>query len=147
MKNFSVEDAVIILTVVSVVLAVAIAVASFFIWKFYQKNKVQEQTLYRSIDELNSGVKIHGEHLSSLDAESKNTREYNKAMGKLMLEEQRSYLYSVALQIESLVKKNDLLVSHNLIDTNQGKARNSQLLVLKGGLLQYADALSAQQIA
>ena len=109
MKNFSVEDAVIILTVVSVVLAVAIAVASFFIWKFYQKNKVQEQTLYRSIDELNSGVKIHGEHLSSLDAESKNTREYNKAMGKLMLEEQRSYLYSVALQIESLVKKNDLL--------------------------------------
>ena len=124
-----------------------IAVASFFIWKFYQKNKVQEQTLYRSIDELNSGVKIHGEHLSSLDAESKNTREYNKAMGKLMLEEQRSYLYSVALQIESLVKKNDLLVSHNLIDTNQGKARNSQLLVLKGGLLQYADALSAQQIA
>lgn len=147
MKNFSVEDAVIILTVVSVVLAVAIAVASFFIWKFYQKNKVQEQTLCRSIDELNSGVKIHGEHLSSLDAESKNTREYNKAMGKLMLEEQKSYLYSVALQMDSLVKKNDLLVSYGLIDVNFGKNRNSQLLVLKGGLLQYADALSAQQIA
>ncbi|MBQ8751344.1 MAG: hypothetical protein IJZ30_06895 [Alphaproteobacteria bacterium] len=149
MVNLNVENAVITLTAVCVFLGIICAVGGFLFYKFYKKNLLNEanyqqrqQELDLKLNELNSGMTSHDEKIEHLDLETVNTKQYNVAMGKLMLEEQKSYLYSVALQIDSLVKKNDLLMSFGLIDDNFGKNRNSQLLVLKGGLQQYADSLA-----
>lgn len=75
------------------------------------------------------------------DELGKNNR-YNKAMSQLMLEEQKTYLYSVACTLDSFVKKNNLQIEHGFITSEVGRYRNSQLLVLKGSLTQYADSLA-----
>ena len=149
MEKLSVENAVIILTVVSGILIIACVIGGYYFWKFHKKNLQQEsdyakrqQELDLQLKELVSGFTSHGEQIKHLGNETDCTKQYNMAMGKLMLEEQKSYLYSVALHIESLVKKNELLVSYGLIEDNLGKNRNSQLLILKGGLQQYADSLA-----
>ena len=152
METLNLENAVVTLTAVCVFLVIACAVGGFLLWKFHKKNLQQEadylqrqQDLDLKLNELNSGITDHGEQIEHLGSETDNTKQYNMAMGKLMLEEQKSYLYSVALQIDSLIKKNELLVSHGLIEDHLGKNRNSQLLILKGGLQQYADSLAYTQ--
>lgn len=153
MTNLNVENAVIALIVVCAFLGIACAVGVFLFYKFYKKNllkeqdfKKQQQELALKLGELNNGMVSQDEKIQHLGDETDNTRQYNKAMGKLMLEEQKAYFYSIALQIDSFVKKNDLLVSHGLIEDNLGKYRNSQLLTLKGGLQQYADTLASHQL-
>ncbi len=142
MGNLHSDDAVIILTVVSGILIFVCAIGVFFYWKFYKNNLEKEKNYTQRQQELDLKFEELRSNITQLGSETDNAKKYNMAMGKLMLEEQRSYLYSVALQIDALVKKNELLVMHGLIDNNLGINRNSQLLVLKGGLQQYADSLS-----
>lgn len=143
------ESAVIGLVIAAVVLFVGLGIAGFYFWKYYKLRKVESSAFkakQKELEDLLSGLNIQfgeqGKEILDLGKKTSDIRDYNQAMGRLMLEEQKSYLYSVALELDSLIKKNELLVRHNLIAQEVGAYRNSQLLVLKGSLQQYADSLA-----
>ncbi len=145
----NVESVVMGLAIATVVLFVSLGVAGYFLWKSYklrQQENAQfcekQSELERMLTALKEQFGEQGKEIFNLEEKTSAMRDYNQAMGLLMLEEQKSYLYAVALQLDGLVKKNDLLVQHKIIAPEIGQYRNSQLLVLKGSLQQYADSLA-----
>lgn len=145
----NVESIVIGLIIATVFLFVSFGVAGYFLWKSYKLRQQEnarfcekQSELERLIAVLNEQSGEQGKELFNLGQKTSAMRDYNQAMGLLMLEEQKSYLYSVALNLDGLIKKNELLMRHNMIAPEIGQYRNSQLLVLKGSLQQYADTLA-----
>ncbi len=126
-----------------------VVVAIVFFLKKDKENKIKADELKQQQAKFENEMKSFEEKVSEQadtlnkqgDELGKNNR-YNKAMSQLMLEEQKTYLYSVACTLDSFVQKNELQIEHGFISYEVGRYRNAQLSVLKGSLMQYADSLA-----
>ena len=95
----------------------------------------QEKQLKDKLSEIDQNLLLQGDKINDTDA-------YNKAMGVLILEEQKVYLQGVVNVLSGFIRKNQLLVKHNLIQPSVGDLRNAQLSVLKTSLNEYAKQLA-----
>ncbi len=146
------SDVITGLVVACVCLFVFAIFASVFAWKKNKQNqetskafKQKQNELEDVLKDVEEKIKQQGATLDLQGQELGKSNNYNKAMGQIMLEEQKAYLYAVACTLDSYVRKNELQIKNGFISGEIGKMRNAQLLILKGNLLQYADALTSAQ--
>lgn len=133
MENFNLW-----LTIVSVVLGIVVVVAvwgGIWLYKRHKNTLEQEKQLKDKLSEIDQNLLLQGDKINDTDA-------YNKAMGVLILEEQKVYLQGVVNVLSGFIRKNQLLVKHNLIQPSVGDLRNAQLSVLKTSLNEYAKQLA-----
>ena len=133
MENFNLW-----LTIVSVVLGIVVVVAVWgcvWLYKRHKNTLEQEKQLKDKLSEIDQNLLLQGDKINDTDA-------YNKAMGVLILEEQKVYLQGVVNVLSGFIRKNQLLVKHNLIQPSVGDLRNAQLSVLKTSLNEYAKQLA-----
>ena len=133
MENFNLW-----LTIVSVVLGIVVVVAVWgcvWLYKRHKNTLEQEKQLKDKLSEIDQNLLLQGDKINDTDA-------YNKAMGVLILEEQKVYLQGVVNVLSGFIRKNQLLVKHNLIQPSVGDLRNAQLSVLKTNLNEYAKQLA-----
>ena len=133
MENFNLW-----LTIVSVVLGIVVVAAvwgGIWLYKRHKNTLEQEKQLKDKLSEIDQNLLLQGDKINDTDA-------YNKAMGVLILEEQKVYLQGVVNVLSGFIRKNQLLVKHNLIQPSVGDLRNAQLSVLKTNLSEYAKQLA-----
>ncbi len=133
MENFNLW-----LTIVSVVLGIVVVAAvwgGIWLYKRHKNTLEQEKQLKDKLSEIDQNLLLQGDKINDTDA-------YNKAMGVLILEEQKVYLQGVVNVLSGFIRKNQLLVKHNLIQPSVGDLRNAQLSVLKTNLKEYAKQLA-----
>ncbi len=133
MENFNLW-----LTIVSVVLGIVVVAAvwgGIWLYKRHKNTLEQEKQLKDKLSEIDQNLLLQGDKINDTDA-------YNKAMGVLILEEQKVYLQGVVNVLSGFIRKNQLLVKHNLIQPSVGDLRNAQLSVLKTNLNEYAKQLA-----
>lgn len=133
MENFNLW-----LTIVSVVLGIVVVAAvwgGIWLYKRHKNTLEQEKQLKDKLSEIDQNLLLQGDKINDTDA-------YNKAMGVLILEEQKVYLQGVVNVLSGFIRKNQLLVKHNLIQPSVGDLRNAQLSVLKTSLNEYAKQLA-----
>lgn len=126
------------LTIVSVVLGIVVVAAvwgGIWLYKRHKNTLEQEKQLKDKLSEIDQNLLLQGDKINDTDA-------YNKAMGVLILEEQKVYLQGVVNVLSGFIRKNQLLVKHNLIQPSVGDLRNAQLSVLKTNLNEYAKQLA-----
>ena len=126
------------LTIVSVVLGIVVVAAvwgGIWLYKRHKNTLEQEKQLKDKLSEIDQNLLLQGDKINDTDA-------YNKAMGVLILEEQKVYLQGVVNVLSGFIRKNQLLVKHNLIQPSVGDLRNAQLSVLKTSLNEYAKQLA-----
>ena len=126
------------LTIVSVVLGIVVVAAVWgcvWLYKRHKNTLEQEKQLKDKLSEIDQNLLLQGDKINDTDA-------YNKAMGVLILEEQKVYLQGVVNVLSGFIRKNQLLVKHNLIQPSVGDLRNAQLSVLKTNLKEYAKQLA-----
>ena len=133
MENFNLW-----LTIVSVVLGIVVVAAvwgGIWLYKRHKNTLEQEKQLKDKLSEIDQNLLLQGDKINDTDA-------YNKAMGVLILEEQKVYLQGVVNVLSGFIRKKQLLVKHNLIQPSVGDLRNAQLSVLKTNLKEYAKQLA-----
>lgn len=133
MENFNLW-----LTIVSVVLGIVVVAAvwgGIWLYKRHKNTLEQEKQLKDKLSEIDQNLLLQGDKINDTNA-------YNKAMGVLILEEQKVYLQGVVNVLSGFIRKNQLLVKHNLIQPSVGDLRNAQLSVLKTNLNEYAKQLA-----
>lgn len=133
------------LIVTCAVLSVAVLVMGYGLYKLYKDSKTQQRFTNGALDAFNLKTEKQGQDIHTLSEKTDNIVGYNQAMAYLLLEEQKSYIYTVAFALDSLIKKNDVLVRYELISAESAKMRNYQLASLRGSLQQYGDSLTFAQ--
>lgn len=143
------SDVITYLVVACVFIFVLVVCTVIFFLKKDKEIKLKADELKQKQSEMETVMKTfekmvseQANTLNKQGAELGRNGQYNRAMSLLMLEEQKAYLYNVACILDSFVKKNNLQIEHGFITSEVGRYRNSQLLVLKGSLTQYADSLA-----
>lgn len=162
MDQVFLQNAVTWLIVVSVVLFITVVTGAILAYRYYKNTATREQNFKQQLADheqeasklrehltaLAEGLGSQGKEIADQGKEINNLNEltaeinaYNKTMARLEMEAQKIYLYGVALQLKSMIDKNQILVDHGLISKESARSRNGQLQSLEGGMKMYADSL------
>ena len=114
-------------------------------YKMYSDSKKQKNFMADAMDAFALKTDKQGQDIHSLELKTDDITSYNRAMAYLLLEDQKSYAYNVALSLESMMKKNEVLVQYSLLPAEIVKSGNYQLASLRGCLQQYGDSLGFVQ--
>lgn len=148
-------NAVTWLIVVSAVLFITVVTGAILAYRYYKNTATREQNFKQQLADheqeasklrehltaLAEGLGSQGKEIHNLGEITADIKAYQKTMAKLEMEEQKIYLYGVALQLKSMVDKNQILVDHGLISKESARSRNGQLRSLEGSMKMYADSL------
>lgn len=127
------------------VLSVAVLGLGYGLFKLYRSSKKQNNFMASAMDAFAIKTDKQGQDIHSLELKTDDITSYNRAMAYLLLEDQKSYAYSVALSIDSMMKKNEVLIQYSLLPSDIVKSGNYQLASLRGCLQQYGDSLGFVQ--
>lgn len=143
------------LIVVAALLVIAAVVGGILAYRFWKNTAAREQKFKDELNEkdqaisqmkqqlvgLAQGLGDQGKEISNLGERTETLKSYNRTMARLIMEEQKTYLYGVAATLQSFVQKNNILVDYGLITKESARARNGQLQSLEGGMKMFADSL------
>ena len=155
MENLVSSTTVTCLIVVAALLVIAAVVGGILAYKFWKNTAAREQKFKDELNEkdqaisqmkqqlvgLAQGLGDQGKEISNLGERTETLKSYNRTMARLIMEEQKTYLYGVAATLQSFVHKNNILVDYGLITKESARARNGQLQSLEGGMKMFADSL------